>query len=215
MMMKIFVNTTAKVESLVEIEKLAETGMLDGVTTNPTSCNDSSEFNNLSQFIGDIPPYFNGHVIVECTATNYEAILERGERLVDRNKNVIVTVPLTQDGLRAYRTSCKCRTSENKIQVNIASSCCSITQALLAAKTGATYISIPAEQPHPGDELSISDDRISLIEDICDIYKKYESIKTKILLTSINNLEQVEQAARIGVHAVVIPSSIFWQIIPK
>ncbi len=195
--MKFFVNTTANTESLVEIQNLAKTGMLDGVTTNPISCNDPSEFNNLAQFVKEIPPYFNGHVIVECTATKYEAILKKGETLVDRNKNVIVTVPFTQDGL------CACSAlTKQKIKVNVAL-CYSLTQALLAAEAGAAYISITADQLK-----NTNHDGISLIEEICDIYKKYE-YGTQILLTSINisinNWQQVEQAARIGVHAVVIP----------
>ncbi len=196
--MKFFADTA----DLLEIRKLVEAGLLAGVAPELSTKFISGRFNTFNfdaiyQHIkADCP------VIVKCTNNNYPSMLNEGQEFAKINKNIILTVPLTQDGLYA----CNALT-EQKIQTNIALSC-SITQALLAAEAGATYISIPADQLE-----NTNDDGVLIIQEICDIYEKYE-IETQILLVSINSSRQVEQAARIGVHAVAIPPSIFSEIIP-
>ncbi len=204
--MNFFINALAETDNLDKIKELDEIGVLDGVFAYSTSCSD------LSQFIADMPEYFNGTVIsehtsthAEYTATNYAQYIIKEKLAVVNENNVAITMPFTQDGLRAYKAL-----TEQEIQTNI--SCCSIVQALLATRLEATYISIPADPLN--NKQPISDNRISLIKYVCDIYKKRIS-NTRILLTSINSLHQVEQVACIGVHTVVIPSSMFSEIIPS
>ncbi len=195
--MKFFVDIDFKdyTKNFWELEKLAKTSLLAGVATNLhlefSGCEiDTSNFKKAYQHTTTDYP-----VIAKCTSNNYAGMLNEGQELAKINQNIIVTVPFTRDG------ACACSAlTKQEIKVNV-TSCCSIAQALLAANAGATYISITADQLK-----NTNHNGISLIEDICDIYKKYE-YGTQILLTSINinNFQQVEQAARIGVHAVVIP----------
>ncbi len=220
---------------LNEINKLNEIGIFYGFTITIPSLTGANK-NDVITYICKATAV---PMIVECSGSDYTAIKSRGQELAKINKNIILTVPFTQDGLRACKalreekiedsegktednegetkdsekktkdneektkdSEEETKDSEEKIQTNI--SCCSIAQALLAANAGATYISVPADY-------NISVDGISLIEEICDIYKKFE-FKTQILLTSIKTPEQVEQAIRIGVHAVAIPSSPIWEL---
>ncbi len=200
--MKIFadINTKSFDEDLRKIKQLADAGILGGVAVelyldyiNSSFC--TRDIDGIYQHTtADCP------MIVKCTNSTFIAIESKGQYLAKVNQNIILTVPRTQVGLHA----CKALT-EQKIQTNIALSC-SITQALLAANSGATYISIPADQLE-----NTNDDGRLIIQEICNIYKKYE-FKTQILLTSINDLKQIERAANIGVHAVATPSSIFWKL---
>ncbi len=200
--MKFFadINVRSFDEDSWKIKQLAEAGVLGGVTVELYlefigDKLDRYSIDKIYQYTTDDCPLIMKCANIDCTAMEYI-----GQELAKINKNIILTVPRTQDGLRA----CKALT-EQKIQTNIALSC-SITQALLAANSGATYISIPADQLE-----NTNDDGRLIIQEICNIYKKYE-FKTQILLTSINDLKQIERAANIGVHAVATPSSIFWKL---
>ncbi len=184
-----------------ELEKLVKAGLLADVATELSVGFTPNGVNTRN--IDEVYQLIKRPMIAKYKSNNYTAILKEGQALAKISQNIILTVPLTQDGLCA----CKALT-EQEIKVNVAL-CYSITQALLAANAGATYISIPAN--HLENSYM---DGISLIEKICNIYKKYE-VTPQILLTSIDNLHQVEQAANIGVHAVAVPSSIFSMIIPK
>ncbi len=204
----------ADITNLNEIKKLAEAGLLAGVATDISSQIIKGKANTC--YIKEVYQLIKCPMIVKCTSSYYDDMLKEGQELAEINKNIIVAVPSSQDGLRTCKTLTK-----QKIQT--LTSCYSRTQALLVAKTGATYVSIDAQallsarlediyNPIPADN-NISGNRISFIEDIIDIYKKLE-IKTQILLTSINGFEQVEPAARIGIHAVAISWPMFSNIIP-
>ena len=192
--MKFFVDTA----DLDEIAKLADTGMLDGVTTNPSLIAQSGK--DFLEVIGDICKIVKGPVSAECVATDHDTMLKEGLKLAKIADNVAVKVPLTPDGLR----TCKVL-SEQGIQVNV-TLCFSPTQALLAAKAGATFIS-----PFVGRLDDIGSDGMQLISDICDIYDNY-GFATEVLVASVRHPQHIVQSALIGAHVATVPPSIIWQL---
>ncbi len=192
--MKFFVDTA----DLEEIGKLADTGMLDGVTTNPSLIAQSGK--DFLEVIGDICKIVKGPVSAECVATDHDTMLKEGLKLAKIADNVAVKVPLTPDGLR----TCKVL-SEQGIQVNV-TLCFSPTQALLAAKAGATFIS-----PFVGRLDDIGSDGMQLISDICEIYDNY-GFSTEVLVASVRHPQHIVQSALIGAHVATVPPSIIWQL---
>ncbi len=192
--MKFFVDTA----DLGEITKLADTGLLDGVTTNPSLIAQSGK--DFLEVIGDICKIVKGPVSAECVATDHDTMLKEGLKLAKIADNVAVKVPLTPDGLR----TCKVL-SEQGIQVNV-TLCFSPTQALLAAKAGATFIS-----PFVGRLDDIGSDGMQLISDICDIYDNY-GFATEVLVASVRHPQHIVQSALIGAHVATVPPSIIWQL---
>ena len=185
--MKFFVDTA----DLGEITELQEAGIIDGVTTNPSLVLKADK--PLKALIRDICAVTDGPVSAEVTATDTEGMLREGTLLAGIAPNVVIKLPLTLEGLKA----CKKLTDEGfKTNVTL---CFSATQALLAAKAGATYIS-----PFIGRLDDININGMDLIADIRRIYDNYE-FETEILAASIRTMNHVREAALIGADVCTVP----------
>ena len=194
--MKFFVDTA----DLAEIKDLASTGLLDGVTTNPSLVAQSG----AKSFIGlieEICKVVKGPVSAEVAATDYATMLKEGQRLAKIAKNVAVKVPLTPDGLKV----CK-NLSDNGTMVNV-TLCFSAAQAILAAKAGATFIS-----PFVGRLDDIGQDGMLLIRDIVEIYKQYPAFKTEVLVASVRHPVHLVESAKMGAHVATIPPKVIRQL---
>ncbi len=186
--MKFFVDT-ADVE---KIKELAATGMVDGVTTNPSLIAKSGrDFKEVAAEICEIVP---GPVSAEVTALDAEGMIKEGRILAKIAKNIAIKVPLTWDGLKACRAL-----SDDGTMVNV-TLCFSANQALLAAKAGATFIS-----PFVGRLDDINIDGMELIEEIRTIYDNYDALETEILVASIRTANHVKEAAMIGADVATMP----------
>ena len=182
--------------NIEEIQELSETGLLDGVTTNPSLIAKTGK--NFIKTIEPICSLVDGPVSAEVTATNYKLMISEGEKLSNIAPNVCVKVPLTWDGLKA----CKALSSQG-IDVNV-TLCFSPSQALLAAKAGAKFIS-----PFVGRLDDISSDGMGLIEDIVTIYNNYpDTLFTEVLVASVRSPSHVVEAAKIGSDVVTVPPSV-------
>ena len=193
--MKFFVDTA----DVDEIKELAETGLLDGVTTNPSLVAKSGH-DSFIDLIKEICDIVDGPVSAEVAATDYETMLKEGLKLAEIAENVAVKVPLTPDGLRV----CK-KLADQGTMVNV-TLCFSAAQAILAAKAGATFIS-----PFVGRLDDISHDGLQLIEDIVEIYDQYPAITTEVLVASVRNPLHVIEAAKMGAHVATIPPKVIHQ----
>jgi transaldolase len=189
--MKFFVDTA----ELSEIRELAETGLLDGVTTNPSLIKKSGR--DFKQTIAEICAIVSGPVSAEVVATDYEGMVAQGEELAKIASNVAIKVPLTLAGLRA----CKHFTSKGRM-VNV-TLCFSPAQALLAAKAGATFIS-----PFVGRLDDIAQDGMQLIADIMAIYGQYPEFNTQVLVASVRHPIHIVEAAKLGAHVMTAPASV-------
>ncbi|MFH5925921.1 fructose-6-phosphate aldolase [Roseomonas xinghualingensis] len=189
--MKFFVDTA----EVSEIRALAESGMLDGVTTNPSLIAKSGR--PMAEVIKEICDITPGPVSAEVTATDYDGMMREGEYLGRIAPNVVIKLPLTEAGLRA----CK-HMVNNGVMVNV-TLCFSAAQALLAAKAGATFIS-----PFVGRLDDIGQDGMQLIEDVVQIYDNYPAIKTEVLVASIRHPIHLIQAAKLGAHVATLPPSV-------
>ena len=192
--MKIFLDTA----DIDEIRALNETGMVDGVTTNPSLIAKSGR--NILEATAEICALVDGPVSAEVTATDYETMLKEGEKLAAIAENVTVKVPLTIDGLRV----CK-HLSDNGTMVNV-TLCFSAAQALMAAKAGATFIS-----PFVGRLDDIGADGMNLISDIITLYDQYH-FNTEVLVASVRGPQHVVDAALLGADVVTIPPKILTQL---
>ena len=190
--MKIFLDTA----NLESIKKFNDMGLLDGITTNPSLM--SKEGGNPKDIMEEITKIIKGDVSLEVVSTEYSGMIEEGKRLRQYGKNVVVKVPMTPDGLKA----CKHLTSEG-IPVNV-TLIFSPNQALLAAKSGAKYVS-----PFIGRLDDIGKDGMNLIRDIKKIFDNYkDDFKTQILVASIRHPIHVVDAAKIGAHVVTLPPTV-------
>ena len=194
--MKFFIDS-ADVE---EIQNLTDTGLIDGVTTNPSLITKTGR--NFLTVIEEICSIVSGPVSAEVTATDYETMIREGEKLSSLGTNVAVKVPLTFDGLKA----CKIL-SDKKIMVNV-TLCFSSSQAILAAKAGATFVS-----PFVGRLDDIGLDGMDLISDICTIYSNYPNLNTEVLVASIRSPKHVIEAAKMGADIVTLPPNVLKQLI--
>jgi len=193
--MKFFVDTA----DLAEIRELASTGLLDGVTTNPSLvAKTGGNFLDLIAAICEIVP---GPVSAEVAATDFETMLAEGRHLARIAPNVTVKVPLTPDGLKA----CKALTGEGTL-VNV-TLCFSAGQALLAAKAGATFVS-----PFVGRLDDLSTDGMALIDDIVQIYRHYPAIATEVLVASVRHPMHLIAAAKMGAQVATIPPAVIRQL---
>lgn len=194
--MKFFVDTA----DLSEIKELAATGLLDGVTTNPSLVAKSghSDFIALIREIAAIVP---GPVSAEVAATDFETMLAEGRTLARIASNVAVKVPLTPAGLKV----CHALSGEGTM-VNV-TLCFSAAQAILAAKAGATFVS-----PFVGRLDDIGQNGMELIADICSIYSAYPSFKTEVLVASVRSPTHVVEAAKMGAHVATIPPQVIRQL---
>ena len=193
--MKFFVDTA----EIKEIEALAATGLLDGVTTNPSLVAKSGR--KFMDVLKDICAVVKGPVSAEVTATDHKAMLAEGRKLAKVADNITVKVPLTPDGLK----TCKVLSSEGTM-VNV-TLCFSAAQAILAAKAGAAFIS-----PFVGRLDDVAMDGMLLIKDIVDIYKAYPNFKTEVLVASVRGPLHVVAAARMGAHVATLPPSVLRQM---
>ncbi len=193
--MKFFVDTA----DVNEIKELAATGLVDGVTTNPSLIAKSGrKFLDVVKEICAIVP---GPVSAEVAATDFKTMLAEGKKLAKLAKNVCVKVPLTVDGLK----TCKAL-SGNGTKVNV-TLCFSPAQALLAAKAGATYIS-----PFVGRLDDVGSDGMDLISDIIQIYRSYDAITTEVLVASVRHPIHVIEAAKMGADVATLPPAVLRQM---
>jgi transaldolase len=193
--MKFFVDTA----DLNEIRDLSATGLLDGVTTNPSLvAKTGQKFVDVIAAICEVVP---GPVSAEVAATDHETMLAEGRRLAKIAPNVTVKVPLTVDGLK----TCRALASEGTM-VNV-TLCFSATQAILAAKAGAAFVS-----PFVGRLDDISQDGMGLISDIVQIYRQYDAIKTEVLVASIRHPLHLLEAAKLGAHVATLPPGVIRQL---
>ncbi len=193
--MKFFVDTA----DLKEIRDLAQTGLLDGVTTNPSLIAKSG--GKILEVIAEICSVVDGPVSAEVAATDFETMLKEGRHLAKIAPNVAVKVPLTVDGLK----TCKALSGEGTM-VNV-TLCFSPSQAILAAKAGATFIS-----PFVGRLDDLSQNGMSLIADIVQIYRQYDSIKTEVLVASIRHPIHLVESAKMGAHVATLPPNVIRQL---
>ena len=194
--MKFFVDTA----DVSEIRSLAEAGLVDGVTTNPSLIAKSGR--RMAEVIAEICDITAGPVSAEVTATDFDTMLAEGRYLRGIARNVAVKVPLTEAGLRTCRTL-----SSEGTQVNV-TLCFSAAQALLAAKAGAAFIS-----PFVGRLDDISTDGMTLIADIVQIYRNYPHLKTEVLVASVRHPVHLVQSAKLGAHVATLPPQVIRQLL--
>jgi transaldolase len=194
--MKFFVDTA----DVAEIRELAATGLLDGVTTNPSLVAKSGR--DFKEVIAEICSIVPGPVSAEVTALDADGMVAEGRVLAKIAKNVTIKVPLTMEGLKACRTL----TSEGTL-VNV-TLCFSANQALLAAKADATFVS-----PFIGRLDDIGLDGMVLIKEIRQIYDNYSGLSTEILAASLRTVNHVKDAALVGADVATIPPGIIKQLV--
>jgi transaldolase len=191
--MKFFIDTA----DLNEIRDLAATGLVDGVTTNPSLVAKSGR--KFLDVVKEICAVVPGPISAEVTATDHATMLAEGRALAKIAKNVTVKVPLTIDGLK----TCKALSSEGK-HVNV-TLIFSATQAWLAAKAGAAYVS-----PFVGRLDDVGTTGMNLVREIVDVFDNYE-FPTEVLVASVRNPIHVIEAARMGADVVTAPSAVIEQ----
>ena len=193
--MKFFVDTG----DIDEIKSLAATGMVDGVTTNPSLIAKSGQ--DFKEVIQEICKIVDGPVSAEVAATDYETMSKEAEVIRKWGDNIAVKVPLTEAGLKV----CK-ELSDDGTMVNV-TLCFSPAQAILAAKAGASFVS-----PFVGRLDDISQDGLQLISDIVRIYDNYPQLDTEVLVASIRNPLHIVDSAKMGAHVMTSPPSVIRQL---
>jgi transaldolase len=193
--MEIFIDSA----DLDEIRDVADMGVIDGVTTNPSLI--AKVGRPLKDVIVDICKIVDGPISAEVLATDYEGIVSEGRELAKLHDNVVVKVPLIADGLKAVKTF----TAEG-IKTNV-TLCFSVTQGLLAAKAGATYIS-----PFIGRVDDISGDGMDLIEQLVTCYGNY-GYRTKVLAASIRHPRHVVECLMLGAHVGTLPRDVILRLV--
>jgi len=189
--MKFFADTA----DIAEIRELAETGLLDGVTTNPTHISKTGR--PIKDVIAEICSIVPGPISAEVAATDLDGMLREGRILARIAKNVAVKVPATWDGMKACKTL-----SGEGIMVNV-TVCFTAMQALLAAKVGATFIS-----PFAGRLDDIGLDGMEVVREIRQIYDNYPNLKTQLLAASIRTINNVKDAALAGADVATMPPAV-------
>jgi transaldolase len=193
--MKLFVDTA----NVKEIQEAASLGILDGVTTNPSLV--AKEKRDFKELIKEICSAVNGPVSAEVLATDLQGILAEGRDLAKIHDNIVVKVPMITEGLKAVKAL-----KAEGIRANV-TLCFSATQALLAAKAGAYFIS-----PFIGRLDDVSHTGMDLIRDIVAIYRNYD-IETQVLVASIRHPLHVLEAAKIGADIASMPYKVFEQLV--
>lgn len=193
--MKLFIDTA----DVDEIREINSWGVIDGVTTNPSLIAKSGR--KFEEVVREITTIVDGPISAEVISEDHEGMIEEAKKLSKIHKNIIIKIPMTKEGLKAVKVL-----SEEGIKTNV-TLVFSSTQALLAAKAGATYVS-----PFLGRLDDISSDGISLIEEIVTIFKNYD-IKTEIISASIRHPMHVVQCAIAGSDIATIPYKVFMQML--
>ncbi len=194
--MKFFVDTA----DVDEIRDLAATGLVDGVTTNPSLVAKAGR--DFKEVVREICGIVAGPVSAEVTAVDADGMVAEGRVLAALADNVTVKVPLTWDGLKACRAL-----TDAGIAVNV-TLCFSANQALLAAKAGAAFVS-----PFIGRLDDVGHDGMELIAEIREIFDNYDAITTEILAASIRTPGHVRDAARLGADVATVPPAVLRQIV--
>lgn len=193
--MKFFVDTA----DVAEIKDLAATGLVDGVTTNPSLVAKAGR--TFVDVVAEICAIVPGPVSAEVVATDYDGMLRQGRALRKIAPNVTIKLPLTPDGLKACKTL-----SDDGTMVNV-TLCFSAAQAILAAKAGAAFIS-----PFVGRLDDIGHEGMDLIADIVAIYANYPAFRTEVLVASVRSPMHVVEAARLGADVVTLPPGVLRQL---
>jgi transaldolase len=194
--MKFFIDTA----DVKEIADLADSGLVDGVTTNPSLIAKSGR--NFLEVVREICEIVPGPVSAEVASVHYDEMLAEGRKLAKLASNVCVKVPLTWDGLKACRAL-----SDEGTPVNV-TLCFTAGQALLAAKAGATFIS-----PFVGRLEDVGHDGMQLIADIVEIYGNYPTLRTEVLAASIRGPNHVIEVARLGAHVATVPPKVLRDLV--
>lgn len=193
--MKIFIDTA----SVKEIKEAVSIGLIDGVTTNPTLM--AKEGRNPKQVLKEICALVSGPVSAEVISLDAPGMVREARQLIKIAKNIVIKLPLTKDGLKAARIL-----SAEGIKTNV-TLCFSASQALLAAKAGAAYVS-----PFIGRLDDISQEGMDLIRNIKKIYINY-NFKTQVIVASVRNPMHVVNAALLGADIATIPYGVIEQLI--
>uniref|UniRef100_A0A7C2PJJ9 Probable transaldolase n=1 Tax=candidate division WOR-3 bacterium TaxID=2052148 RepID=A0A7C2PJJ9_UNCW3 len=193
--MKIFVDTA----NVKEIEELAQWGIIEGATTNPTLL--SQEGGDPIKTIKRICEILKGPVSAEVVSTDYEGMVREARELAKIDEHVVIKIPMTVDGLRAVRTL-----SKEGIKTNV-TLIFQPVQALLAAKAGATYVS-----PFVGRLDDISHYGLDIVEQILQIFENY-GFETEVIVASVRHPLHVLEAALMGAHIVTIPPKVIRQLV--
>ena len=192
--MKFFIDTA----DVKEIREAAAMGLVDGVTTNPSLvAKTGRKFKDVLVEVCDI---VKGPVSAEVTAVHHNEMMKEAREYASLRPNIVVKIPLIPEGLKAVRTC-----TDEGIRTNV-TLCFTPTQALLAAKAGATYIS-----PFVGRLDDISTDGMQVIAEILDIYRNYK-YATEVLVASVRHPMHVHQAARLGAHVATCPFNVLVQL---
>jgi len=193
--MKIFVDTA----NVKEIEELAQWGIIEGATTNPTLL--SQEGGDPVKVIKKICEILKGPVSAEVVSTDYEGMVKEARELAKIDEHVVIKIPMTVDGLRAVKTL-----SQEGIKTNV-TLIFQPLQALLAAKAGATYVS-----PFVGRLDDISHYGLDIVEQILQIYENYE-FETEVIVASVRHPLHVLEAALMGAPIVTVPPKVIRQLV--
>ncbi len=192
--MKFFIDTA----NTKQIKEAWDIGVIDGVTTNPSLI--AKENKKPRELLKEICEIVDGPISAEAVSLDAEKIVEEAQELSRIHKNIVVKIPMTTDGLKATKLL-----SQLKIKINV-TLIFSPSQALLAAKAGAAYVS-----PFVGRLDDISHYGMDLVSQIIEIYKNYD-FNTEVIVASIRNPLHVIDAARIGAHVATIPFSVIEQL---
>ena len=193
--MKIFIDTA----NVKEIKEAVSLGVIDGVTTNPTLV--AKENKNYKELLKEICGILPGPVSAEVISLDAQGMIKEAEDLSKIAENIVIKIPLIKEGLKATKIL-----SQAGIKTNV-TLCFSPTQAMLAAKAGATYVS-----PFVGRFDDISQMGMELIRDIKQIYTNYD-FKTQIIVASVRNPIHVYESAKIGAHVATIPFNVIEQLL--
>jgi transaldolase len=192
--MKFFIDTA----DVKEIREAAAMGLVDGVTTNPSLVAKTGR--KFREVLLEICDLVKGPVSAEVTSTQHDGIMKEARELAALRKNIVVKIPLIPEGLKAVHT---CTAEGIKTNVTL---CFTATQALLAAKAGAAYIS-----PFVGRLDDISTDGMQVVQEILEIYDHY-GFATEVLVASVRTPMHVQHAARMGAHIATCPLSVLLQL---
>ncbi|HNR43957.1 MAG TPA: fructose-6-phosphate aldolase [Methanofastidiosum sp.] len=193
--MKFFLDTA----NIEQIREAASLGLIEGVTTNPSLI--SKEKKPFKDIILEICKIVDGPISAEVTCSDYEGMIEEALKLSDIHKNIVIKVPITKEGLKAVK-----ELSGQGVRTNV-TLIFSATQALLAAKAGASYVS-----PFVGRLDDISNDGMNLIAEIQQIYRNY-SFETEVIIASIRHPIHVLQAALMGADIATVPFDVLMKLI--
>jgi len=193
--MKFFIDSA----NIQEIKEAAAMGMLDGVTTNPSLV--SKEGKEFFPLLKEICSIVNGPVSAEVISTDVEGMLKEGRELAKLHENIVVKVPIIKDGLKAVKIF-----SAERIKTNV-TLCFSATQALMAAKAGASYIS-----PFVGRLDDVGQNGMELINQIVTIYNNY-GFQTEVLVASVRNPIHIIEAAMMGADVCTVPFKVLEQLL--